>query len=1113
MNKLPVVTLPLLAAGATSVSAPATDRPWRSLDHREQTPASRALVNDEFPHNTAMPVEEQMAAEGSGSGWQRRDALKLMGATFALAGVGTGCVRRPEELILPYTRMPEHVIPGRATYYATAIPGPNGAIGVLAESHEGRPTKVEGNPDHPQSLGRADAQMQSFIIELYDPDRSRTPVKATMPAGWLAWDKEELPAIVKQAEASAGRGLAFLLDGSGGPTQERVLGEMQRRYPQAQVFEYDPLRHDNTLAGTELAFGAGTRVSYELDRAKVVLSLDSDFLVDGPEHLRRARGFGLGRSWDRVPSARQAEEMNRLYVVESVFSVTGSSADHRVRVPASQVASFAKALAAELSRQGLALPASLAAGTTTAYKAPNEKFIPALARDLLKNRGRAVILVGERQPLAVHALGNLLNAALDAYAGQAPVARLTRAFPSIAGMQMPVQADGEQAPAARPHETSVAQLTRLTQALNAGEIETLFIVGANPAYAAPRESGQRGELGFAGALGKAKRVVHVGLYYDETAALAHWHLPMAHPLESWGDTAAYDGTLTVTQPLILPLFGGRSALEVLAQVAGIADTSARALVESTWKASHRISDSAWRQLLHDGATQRAHRQPVEAGALDTEAGAARAGQALGQLKDPTGDDIEAVFVYDNTLKDGRYANVGWLQELPDPMTKLCWDNAAIIGPALARRLQVKGEMSRNVYMADVVRIEIDGKSAEIPVFVLPGVEANTVMLPLGYGRTRSGEVGTGIGVDLYPLLPASGQRFVRGVKITRTGRTTDLCSTQDHFSVEDGPIQEMTTMSLGARPLAPMATVAAYKEDPTYAKSAANIGKNLVEKARPQVAHQPLKPIQPYRLNVTEEEWVYDGQAWGMTIDLTACIACGACTVACQAENIIPVVGRESVTFGREMHWIRIDRYFTGDVDEPTAISQPVPCMHCENAPCEPVCPVAATVHDEEGLNAMVYNRCIGTRYCANNCPYKVRRFNFFDFTHSGNLYVDPHVAQRMKVLKLQRNPDVTVRYRGVMEKCTYCTQRIQQAKYEAKRQGKDPRNLADGAIVPACAQTCPTNAIVFGNINGKGDDGKPSAVAQRKSSDRNYEMLSELNTRPRTTFLAKLRNTNPELV
>ena len=1100
---------------------------WRSLEHKEQTEASRDMVDQEFPHGSALPPVwslEEAAADPS-FGMQRRDMLKLMGASMALAGVGSACVRRPEEEILPYTKHPEDVIPGIASHYATAIPGPNGAVGVVVESHEGRPTKVEGNPDHPASRGRADIPMQSSVLQLYDPDRSATPKQLrSTPENktWSDWDNNLWPRLEKQHLADGGAGLAILTDGVSGPTEARLLDAVKTRFPDSKSYSYDPMRADQTIIGTEMVFGNGARAHYDLAKAKVIVALDSDFLVEGPDHLALAAGFGEGRSFDAVPSGKDAGRMNRLYAVEGVFSVTGTNADHRLRVASSEIPGFAKLLAKQLLQSGVELPAQMGTGAdlagalATSFSPANKKFVAALAKDLIANRGRAVILVGERQPAAVHALAHLLNVALGG--ADTGTFTVTQAATASASAGLPASAT----PVAPAHVTSNDSLASLIAALNQGQVKTLVVLRANPAYTAPET------LAVKTAFSKATTVVHAGIYADETAQLASMHLPTSHYLEAWGDAESWSGHTSVTQPLVEPLHQTRSVIELLAQLAGVSERAGRALVEATWAQGRGITGNTWRQLLHDGVSQGSSRAPLQGAGAGAGAGA-RVGSALAQVKSksPSENALEVVFTQNVGILDGRMANLGWNQELPDPITKLCWDNALIVGPALAKMLGIGSQMSRNAYAADEVTLTVGGQSIQAPVFVLPGLAPFTVSIHRGYGRTNAGFIADGVGINVAPVLPKSGAGFALGATLSKTGKSITLAGTQDHFSVEGAPIQESTTLSMGGRPLYRDASVAEYAANPLVAKAGdiSTLGVNAETKvsslieadslnggAKKSPTH-PTEGIQLYGIDVHKQPWSYDGQAWGMTIDLTACIGCNACAIACQAENNIPIVGRDQVLVGREMHWIRIDRYFTGDVDEPKAAHQAVPCMQCENAPCEPVCPVAATVHDEEGLNAMVYNRCIGTRYCANNCPFKVRRFNFLDYTKSAHLYVSPPHDDRKRLLKMVRNPNVTVRFRGVMEKCSYCTQRIQAAKFAAKNRGEDHRNLPDGAVTPACAQTCPTNAIAFGNINGKTADGKPSEVARRKLSDRNYEMLSELNVRPRTTYLAKLRNTNPELV
>jgi MoCo/4Fe-4S cofactor protein with predicted Tat translocation signal len=1034
---------------------------WRSLEHKHGDPSVKETLDVEFPTGTMQP-----------GGFNRRDALKLAGASLAFAGCDALPLRRPAEEILPYVRAPENAIPGNRLQYATSMPRSEGALGLLVEAHEGRPTKIEGNPGHPSSLGASDTWAQAEVLRLYDPERARAPLNLGQPSDWSKWDTYAKTHFAGLAEGK-GKGLALLLEENDGPTTERLLKTLATKLPLAKVYRWDPLAPDASRQGAELAFGPGARVRFDLAKAKVIFSLESDFLATGPDHLALARQFGVSRA---VHSEADLGAMKRLYVAEAAWSTTGTNADHRVRLASGELVDVLRAVAKATGADLGDLAASLGATVPEAAK----KFVAALAKDLVAHRGEAVVMVGERQPAAVHALAYALNAALGALGGAMVVSQ------------------GE--PVAR---TSVyASLAALTAALNAGEVASLVIIDANPLYTAP------GALKFGEALAKAKSVVHAGLFAEETGTKATWHLPLAHFLESWSDARAFDGTASLVQPLIVPLFGSRAPTSVLAQVLGETELNDKALLEATWKTTGApLADGrAWRKALHDGVIEGSAfavvTPPVQQAAIAT---------ALSTVKatTPSKDALELIAAYGHP-KDGRLTNVSWVMELPDTMSKLCWDNAVLISPSTAKAFEIDSRVNRNKYASDEVELSVGGRSVKAPTFVLPGVANNTLVILHGYGRAQ-GDVAKGVGVDINPLL--DGGDVVQGVKLVKTGKVLDLCSTQDHFSVPGNPFKELTfaqmtaepadarerKLGLGTRPLFRSGTAAQFKTNGEQLAHAGDLPEEL--QAHSAYPSRPTTPIQPH------DAVTYEGQQWGMVIDLSACIGCNFCAIACVAENNIPTVGREQVLLGREMHWIRVDRYFSGDVEQPLAVHQPLACMHCENAPCEPVCPVSATVHDEEGINGMAYNRCIGTRYCANNCPYKVRRFNYLDFTHTANNYVEPHWKERMKTLKLQRNPDVTVRYRGVMEKCTYCTQRVEEAKVAAKRAGKDRKALPDGAVTPACAQACPTSAITFGNINDQA-----SRVAKLKASERNYEMLQELNIRPRTTYLARVRNENEEL-
>jgi Fe-S-cluster-containing dehydrogenase component/anaerobic selenocysteine-containing dehydrogenase len=1107
---------------------------WRSLAQREGNVSHSTAGGHEFPNGIAPEEFSAESLDGDTFGLKRRSMLKYMGASVALAGMGVSC-RRPEDLILPYVKQPEEIIPGVANHYATSFSGPNGAVGLVVESHEGRPTKIEGNPDHVSSLGAAGPTEQSSILELYDPDRSRTPMQNGAASDWATFDAA-FQTSMKKFEANGGQGLAFLSNGHESPTQTRLQSIAKKRFPKAIWSHYEPMAFDRTVNAAEMVFGPTARVHYDLTRAKIVLALDSNFLNEGPDHLRMARDFAAGRGFSAIPNSKAAKNMNRLYSVEGVFSLTGSNADHRMPLDTGRCGAFLKVLAGQLVAAGLELPEfvggraatlALKQGMAETFDAPDPKFLTVLAKDLFANRGRSVILVGERQPAAVQALAYLLNTALGGTTTSKPTMELTKAI--VPGQATPVvsnaaTAEGETETeeaktdpeaAKEPHwalahvgthRSSHDSLKGLIAALNGNKVTTLVMVGVNPDYTSPTV------LGFSDARKKAKEVIHVGLTADESAQGATWHLPLAHYLESWSDATAWDGTTSLVQPLIAPLHGARSETEFWSGVAGVKKKPYDS-VRETWMSSLGVlaDESAWRRSLHSGVLPEKSRAKSAWSTVSGESAVSKTVAALSKTK--AKDGIEVVLTYDEKVGDGRSSNNSWMQELPDAMTKICWDNALLVGPTLARKLSLKGKVVENKYMGDVVTVTAGAQTITIPAFIVPGMAPNTAQVALGYGRRNAGFIGNGVGTDGSPLLPEDGSRVLTGASIAATGALKDICSTQDHFSLDweghgtqELPDDQMNVGFQTKRPIAVSVTAADYGANPEIATkgSLRSVSKGvLVEKDFAQ--KNPSLPDRPIQL--TKEVFTYEGQQWGLVFDMSSCTGCNACVVACQAENNIPVVGRDEVFVGREMHWIRIDRYFSGNVNNPRSIQQPVICMHCENAPCEPVCPVAATVHDTEGTNGMIYNRCIGTRYCANNCPVKVRRFNYFDYTHTAHLYVEETQEKRHSVLKMQRNPDVSVRFRGVMEKCSFCTQRIQEAKYAAKRKGTDSKNLPDGAINPACAQTCPSQAIVFGNIN----DAK-SKVAQQKKSERNYEVLSELNIRPRTTYLAKLSNPHSEL-
>jgi molybdopterin-containing oxidoreductase family iron-sulfur binding subunit len=947
---------------------------WRSLEELANTPEFQQWMADEFPSRAG-----DIANPAS-----RREVLRTMGAMIAMASLA-GCVRQPTERILPYVRQPEDLVPGKPLMFATTMPFRGCGIGVLVESHEGRPTKVEGNPLHPASLGRTTVFQQASTLDLYDPDRS----KAVMFRGRISSYGQLLNAVGDlRKNLGDGTGLAVLADFSGSPTLLAQRDSLMSRYPKMRWTDYDPAGVENAAEGARIAFGVPVNTTYRFDLADVVVSLDADFLQTPPGSIAYARQF-VSRRHAEADRAR----MNRLYVVEPTPTITGDKADHRIRMRAADVEAFARALhAAVTSGQAGNAPAQV------------------IARDLLAHRGASLIVPGEMQPPAVHAIAHAINAALG-----------NNGVTSI-------QTESTLPPA--------NTLPALVDDMRNGRIKTLLILGANPVYNAPAD------LDFAGALEKVPLRIHLGSHYDETASRCHWHVPQSHYLESWSDAIAYDGTASIVQPLIDPLYPSKTAHEFLAILTDTPDQSSYRLVREFWQSQNPGNgfDAFWERALHDGVVPGTAFRPRPVSA-----------KAALPPQTNAGAGIEIVFRPDPTVWDGRFANNGWLQECPKPHTKLTWDNAALISPATAQRLNVKVE--------DVIEIKQGDRSIQIPVWITPGQADDSITVTLGYGRTAGGRVAEGAGANAFAIRTMQAPYFLTGANIRKTGARYALVSTQDHGSMEGRDI----------------------------VRSAANQEYLSNPKLFHHEEREKLQGLQLY------PEWEYKGHAWGMAIDQNACIGCNACVVGCQAENNIAVVGKDQVARGREMHWLRIDRYFVGEPSDPRTHYQPMLCQHCEKAPCEPVCPVAATVHSGEGLNQMVYNRCIGTRYCSNNCPYKVRRFNFL-------LYQDWDTPS----LEPLRNPDVTVRSRGVMEKCTFCTQRIQEAKIEAEKQN---RPLRDGEVVTACQGACPTDAIVFGDINDKS-----SRVAKLRQNNLAYTVLAELGTQPRVVYMAELRNPNPEL-
>ncbi len=1001
-----------LAAGVTHSNAGGSRvgrQYWRSLEELADSPAFRTMVEQEFPG-----LAEELEAPATAA--TRRSFLKVMAASLALAGL-TSC-RWPKERIMPFAYRPEGYVPGVPQIFATALELGGAALGVLVKSVDGRPIKVEGNPLHPASLGAASPWAQAAVLELYDPERSTTLVRREggqrrVPTwdDFVAFAAEQATALRQRG----GRGFAVLAEATSSPTVAMLRHALLGMLPAARWVEYEPVSRDAERAGLAQVYGTSLRALLHLDQARVIVAMDSDVLYGHPEALRHAREWGAARRGD-------GGAMPRLYAAEALLSLTGSASDHRLALPAGRIGALLLQLAAEAARAGVLLPAGL--GTVSPFTAgtPEADFAVRAAGDLAQVRERGLVVVGPGQPAEVHAVAAALNEALGS--------RGTTVTYTIAPD-----------PERRPHLEAVAELSA---SLADGTTEALWILGGNPAWDAPAE------LEFAQRLAACPQTVHLSLYENETSRLCRWHLPRAHALESWGDARAWDGTLSVVQPLIEPLYGGRSPAEVLAALVGEPALSAYDLTRRTFASQWGGGEDAWRRALSDGIVANTAYATVTPRLLGD-----AAGEAGGRLAVRPASGRELILYPDAKVFDGRFANSGWLQELPDPITTLTWDNAATLAPEDAQELRVKH--------GEVVRITHGGRSVEAPACVVPGQARGVVGLALGYGREAGGSVAAGAGVDAYPVRTAATAYLASGVEVQRTGRRRLLATTQEHHVIDTLGMAERGRR-VGS--LIREASLNEFLRHPEFAKNA------TWSQARPLWQEIELK----------------GEHQWAMAIDLSACIGCGACTIACQAENNIPVVGRKQVARGREMHWIRVDRYFAGDPSDPQVRFQPMPCQHCENAPCESVCPVAATVHSEEGLNQMVYNRCVGTRYCSNNCPYKVRRFNFF------NNFTKVAATTRMAF-----NPEVTVRGRGVMEKCTFCIQRIEAGKTAAKN---ERRPLRDGEIVPACAQTCPTRAIVFGDLKDPS-----SEVSRLHRHPRSYGILEEIDTKPRTLYLAKLTN------
>ena len=1010
---------------------PPTKRLWRSEEELEealQSPQQGAvsdappLARQEFPDGTDTMTDEV----------SRRGFVQLLGSSLALT---TAACHRPRQKIVPYVKLPPEVTPGNSLHFASTISHEGFGFGVLVESHEGRPTKLEGNPEHPDSLGAAGSTDQAHILDLYDNDRAKSARHHGQPASW-----RDIRAFVKSSTDAAakngGAGIRFLVDPSTSPLLGDLRARILTKLPQAKFVAFSGQANDASVTGASMAFGQPLDVRHDLTTAKVIVALDSDFLDEGAEKILLNRHFAAGRT--------PGDGMSRLYVAEPCVTVTGGAADHRLRLRGSDVVALAQALTTELAKLlgrdvlgGIAdLPLARAGVTVDA------KWVQALAKDLARNRGRSAILVGRRQPAFVHAIANAMNFALGNVGTTVKFVTPLR-HDALSGFE---------------------SLRGLVEDMAAGKVDTLFISANNPVYSAPSD------FKFDKLLARIPSTIYLGAYDDETAKVAKTFVPSAHSLESWGDLRGLDGTVSLVQPLIEPLWSNVTESDLFASVLEEGHLGSHELLKAYWT-KRAASDNLlgtlgfelqWEHWLGRGIIAGTKAAEAPAVALDGNALATSLRSALPALAKEAG--LEIAFTLDPKVVDGRYANNAWLQELPHPITKITWDNAVVVSHATASRLSLK--------KGDIVEVVLGERKVTGPLYVQPGQAEESVTVALGYGRTAAGTVGTGVGFNAALLRDSVNPWYATGVQLNKVGKNYPFGITQGHWRMEGRDPAIATTL----------------KE----VKDHHSPFHHEVEKLR-----EPLPQI--------HKPWDYSKEAykWGMSIDLNKCTGCGACITACQSENNIPVVGRENVRIGREMHWIRIDRYYETDaeysddiykdMDDPKVVLQPVACQHCETAPCEYVCPVNATVHSDEGLNEMVYNRCIGTRYCANNCPYKARRFNYLDF------HGDP-----AEVGKMKHNPDVTVRVRGVMEKCTYCVQRIERVRIETRVEG---RMIADGDIKSACQQTCPAGAIEFGSLNDP-----DSAVSKAHADARRYNLLHEINTRPRTVYLARVRNPNPEL-
>jgi len=988
---------------------------WRSIED----------LNDSKEIERFKLREFQEGASELNEGVSRRDFLKFLGSTAALAGL-SGCnIRKPYYKIKPYARKVEHSVSGIPTFYATSFQLNSAVYGVLAETHEGRPTKIEGNPTYPGTEGSSGLFQQSSIIDLYDPDRLKSPLHLTASVS-LNDFKDWMLRYKKDLRKASGKGLGVLIENSLSPSFYKLVDSIRLTLPEVSFYRYDPINKDNQEQGLFNLTGNYLSPKYDLSRANVVVSFSDDFLSFGHHQIQYSRDFADRRDPDNE------FDLNRLYVFEERYTVTGAKADHHFPVKKSDLIKVLSQLAILVSRK---VGFNLSSFGNISYQKldldfVDDKVLAAVSDDLLANRGKSLVTAGDSLDEEVHQLTFLINSILG------------NNFKTVSYQETPFANYDFNT------KSSYDSLSRLVDDLNSNILDTIVILGGNPVFTASQE------LGLSRALTKAKNRIHLTYYNNETSKLCNWVIPKLHYLEYWNDLKSVDGVVSIAQPVIKRTVQGLSEHELLNLVFRTY-RSDYSLIKNSWQ---YLSSSSFDKAIHNGYVFK--RNTTVYPSIKSKIKLTKQSQEKNEL--------EITLYPDYKLFDGRFSNNGWLQELSDPIHKLTWDNAAYIAPKTAKKLSLK--------TGDFVRLQVSHDYLDIPVFISPGHAFDSISIPLGYGKVDGQRIEDGVGFNAYRLLDESGK--VADVTLIKQLEKHKFASTQDHGSME-------------GRPHVRYATVSQYHENPSFAQG------------QEEVPH-------------TEALWdkhKYDtGYQWGMVIDLNRCISCNACTASCQAENNIPIVGKDQVMDGREMHWNRTDRYYEGDIDNPKILEQPVSCLHCENAPCEQVCPVAATVHDDEGLNVMVYNRCVGTRYCADNCPVKVRRFNFFDYhqrhpqsVSKKRFHLFDYIKEPDKSLAKQFNPDVTVRMRGVMEKCTYCIQRIKSATHKASN---EQRIVKDSDLLTACQQACPTNGIAFGNILDK-----ESKVYKWRNKKRNYSILEQLLLGARTTYLANVFNPNEVLI